>query len=91
MHWLQRCLSIAWQMTRVSIQWERFRQWTDLIRGIGNREYVWRQVTQSAILVQLNIFGVVNGIEFEWINGDENGAHISVNMAFVETGFQIFQ
>lgn len=45
---------------------------TDLIRGIGNRKNVRRQVTQSAILVQLNIFWVVNWIKFERINGDEN-------------------
>ena len=64
---------------------------TDLIRGVGDRKNVWRKITQSAILVQLNILRIVNGIEFERVNGDENGAHISVNMAFLKTGFQILQ
>lgn len=93
MHWLQRFRSIAYGQKKGQFQ-DSFFHWkkpTDLIGGISDGEDVRRQVTQPAVLVQLNILRVVNGIKFEWINGDEDGADISVNMAFVEARFQILQ
>lgn len=34
---------------------------------------------------------IIDGVEFEWIDCDEDGADISVNMAFFEPRFQVLQ
>lgn len=59
---------------------------------IGDSENVrWQNRPDALILIKSNIFWIINGIEFEWIDSDENAADIGVNVASDETLPKIFQ
>lgn len=42
------------------------------------------QLAEPSILIELHIFGVVDGVKGEWIHRDQDRAHVRVDMAFLE-------
>lgn len=55
-----------------------------MVGGIGDGENVRREFPEPVILVELNILGVVYGIILEWVDRDEDGTNICVDMAPLE-------
>ena len=60
-----------------------------VVRGVGHGENVRRQLAQSPILVEFDIFRVVNRVELERVDGDQDGADVCVNVTGLEAGAQV--
>ena len=63
-----------------------------MVGNISNSEDVRRQCSKSPRLrVELGIFGIIDRKEAKRIHGDENRAYVGINMAAVESVFQVIQ
>lgn len=60
-----------------------------VVSGVGDGEDVRRQLAQPSVLVELDVFGIIDRVELERVDGDENGADVGVDVAGLETGPQI--
>lgn len=53
-----------------------------VISIISNCEYMrWKYWSYTLILVQSHVFWIVDGIEFKWIDSNQNAANIGINVA----------
>ena len=62
-----------------------------VVRGVGDREYVRRQLAQPSILVQLHVLWVVDRVEPERVDGDQYRADVRVDVALLEAPLQVIQ
>ena len=57
-----------------------------VVGGVGHGENMRRQLAQPSILIQFDVFRIVNGVKFEGIDGDEDRADVGVDVTGLETG-----
>lgn len=62
-----------------------------VVGGVGNSKNMRRHVNKPPVLVQLDILGVVDGIELEGVHCYQNGANIRVDVAVAEASPQVVQ
>ena len=62
-----------------------------VVGGVGDREYVRRQLAEPSILVQLHVLGVVDRVEPERVDGDQYRADVRVDVALLEAPLQVIQ
>lgn len=62
-----------------------------IICCISDSKYMRWQFTEPPVLVQLHIFGIVNWVELERIDGDQDRTDVCVNISILEAGSQVIQ
>lgn len=60
-----------------------------VVRGVGDGKDVGWQLAESAILIQFDVFRIVNGVKLEGIDGDEDRPDIGVDVAGLKTGAKV--
>ena len=59
-----------------------------MVGAVSNGKDMGGQLPQSVVLVQFHIFWVVNGVVLEGVYGDEDGAHVCVNLTIIEANLE---
>ena len=52
---------------------------------------MWRQFAEPSVLIELDVLRVIYRVELEWVDGDQYGADIGIDVSLLEPGLQVLE